>query len=284
MNSVKKEAIKDYLIINGEIKKVEDIDIFKKITKPPIYEVIRVIEGVPIFLEEHIERLKKSSQFTNYSINRAEEEIKEDIKNVILKNNVENLNIKLLIAEIDGKGDVFLIYFVESYYPEPILYEEGIHTILYHHERENPNAKLLNTNFKEKIKKRLEKDHVFEALLVNEDGCITEGSRSNIFFIKNDSVFTAPGEEVLLGITRKQILEVCSELNIKVVERNIYLEDLGEIDGAFMTGTSVNVLPITTIGKKKLDSVNNDIIKGIADGYLKKIKDYSISQRLFYYI
>ncbi len=276
---MEKEAIKDFLSINGEIIKVENTDIFEKIVKPPVYEVIRVIEGVPLFLEEHLERMEKSFQIAKYHINRTEEEIKKDIENIILKNRVENLNIKLLCAPIEGEGQVFLAYFIESYYPESEVYEEGIHTILYYYEREKPNAKILNTSFKERVNNKLKNNDAFEALLVNKNGRITEGSRSNMFFIKGDKVYTAPRGEVLLGITRKHILNICNELNLKLIEENIHVEDLVKIDGAFMTGTSVNVLPITTIEKQRLDSVNNFVIKTISSKYMEEVKKYIKSKK-----
>lgn len=269
-----KEGIKDFLIVNGEIKKIEDTDIFKNIIKPPIYEVIRVIDGIPIFLEEHLERLKESSRRANYSFSRNENEIKNDINKLITVNNVENLNIKLLYTKIEKGKDVLLVYFIESYYPKPELYRKGIHTILFDYERENPNIKITDNNFKEKVKRRLNETSAFEAILVNKDGYITEGSRSNIFFTKENIVYTASGKNVLLGITRKKVFEVCDELNIKIIENNIHLEELDNIDGAFITGTSINVLPISIIGNKEINSVNTNVIKKISEGYMRKIEDY----------
>ncbi|HLR35036.1 MAG TPA: aminotransferase class IV [Tissierellales bacterium] len=272
------EAIKDFFIINGKMEKVADTNIFEKITKPLIYEVIRVINGIPIFLEEHLERFEKSARLTGYSVSRTVEEIIEDIERLISKNNIRNLNIKLLYTEIQGNENIFLVYFIKSYYPEPVLYEEGIHTILYHYEREKPNVKKLNLNFKENVNNRLKETNAFEGLLVNREGCITEGSRSNIFFVIRENVYTAPKDEVLLGITRSRVLEVCKKLDLKVLEENIFLEDLKIVDGAFMTGTSVNVLPITTIEEKTLNSVNNNIIKKISDEYIREIKNYILNK------
>ncbi len=78
---------------------------------------------------------------------------------------------------------------------------------------------------------------------------------------------------MLLGITRKHIFQVCEELNIKIIEENIHVGDLDKLDGAFMTGTSVNVLPISTIDHIKLDSINNKMIQDINKGYVDKMKN-----------
>lgn len=272
---MKLEAIKDFIIIDGKLEPtIENIEMFKKIEKPSIYEVIRVIDEVPLFLEEHLERMRKSANLIDEKLTRDDEEIEEDIKKLILKNKVENLNVKLLLAHVEGMGNVFLTYFIKSFYPPQKYYRDGINTILFNHERENPNAKIQQSSFREEVAKELEKKNAFEALLMNKDGYITEGSRSNMFFVRDNKVYTAPKGDVLLGITRKYILQVCEELNIKIIEENIQVDDLEKLDGAFMSGTSVNVLPITTVDNIKLNSINNKVVREINKGYLNKMKDY----------
>lgn len=277
---MKPEAIKKYYMANGRLISTDDLDIFYSIEKPPIYEVIRVIDGIPLFLEDHLERMRISGELVGVSINRSDEEIEKDIMKLIEANGVENLNIKLLCANIEGEGQALLAYFIKSFYPPEEYYRDGIHTILFHHERENPNAKVLKSSFKEEVAKKLEENKAFEALLVNNDGYITEGSRSNMFFVKENKIYTAPKGTVLLGITRQHIMEVCKELSIEVVEENIHVDDLDRLEGAFMSGTSVNVLPISTIEDIRLNSVNNHIIRKIAKGYENKMKEYIKSKTL----
>lgn len=270
---MKAEAIEKYYLLNGELKSTEDLEIFNKIDKP-IYEVIRVIDEIPLFLEEHLERMRKSAELVTYNINRTDGEIEEDIKKLIFENQVKNLNVKLICTDIEGMGQVFLAFFIKSFYPPEEYYKEGIHTTLFHYERKNPNAKVQISNFKMEVAKRLEEKKAFEALLVNKDGYIPEGSRSNMFFVKEDKLYTAPKGDVLLGITRKHIFQVCEDLGIKIIEENIHVGDLDKLDGAFMTGTSVNVLPISTIDHIHLDSINNKMIKEINKEYVNKMMKY----------
>jgi branched-chain amino acid aminotransferase len=276
---MKAEAIKEFYMVNGKLEGTTNTEFFEKIEKPPIYEVIRVIDGVPLFLEDHLERMRKSAHIVDYKIERSNKNIEEDIKRLVLENKVKNLNVKLLCTDIEHMGQVFLVYFIKSFYPPRNYYEEGIHTTLFHYERKNPNAKVLVTSFKDEVAKRLKEKEAFEALLVSKDGYIPEGSRSNMFFVKGEKVYTAPKGDVLLGITRKHIFEVCENLNIKVIEENIHVGDLDKLDGAFMSGTSVNVLPITTIDHIKLNSVNNKIIKEINNAYISKMKEYINSKK-----
>lgn len=271
---MKPEAIKDYYIVNGKIKSVKDLDIFSKIIKPPIYEVIRVIDGVPVYLEDHLSRMRESANIVNKDLGISEKEIREDIKAVILRNNISNLNIKLLWAEASELGNVFIVYCVESFYPPEDYYTNGIKTILYTHERDNPNAKVLVTSFKEDVTKAMTMNDAFEALLVSKDGYITEGSRSNIFFVKDEIIYTAPKEEILLGITRKHLFIIANILNIKIIEKSIHKDDINDLDGAIMTGTSVNMLPIAKIDNIKLGSVDNKIIREVNNLYIKLTNEY----------
>lgn len=276
---MKAEAVKDYLIINGKIKRTKEVDIFEKIDKPSIYEVIRIIDGVPLFLEEHLDRMFFSAKLINYDIEKDRKEIEEEIKSLISNNKVERLNIKLLSSETEKEEKVFLVYFIESFYPPKDYYTNGIHTILFDYERNNPNAKVLFSSFKDEVSKEIKKQGAFEALLVNKSGYILEGSRSNTFFVKDNKVYTAKPKDVLLGITRKHIFKVCKKLDIGIIEESIHTEDLNKLEGAFMTGTSVNVLPISTIGKINLNSINNKLIKEINNYYVKQMENYILKHK-----
>ena len=87
-----------------------------------------------------------------------------------------------------------------------------------------------------------------EALLLNEDGYITEGSTSNIFFVKSSSLVTPPLESgILPGITRALVIEVAGTLGISVVEDNITLADLPQFHEAFLTASTMEIMPLVMI-------------------------------------
>lgn len=271
---MKSEAVGKFYIVDGKLKLAAENSLFQKIEKPSIYEVLRVVDGVPLFFEEHLSRMERSAQVIDYKIKRDSKEIEKDIEKLIQENQIKNQNIKLLSTDIEGIGEVFLIYFIESFYPPKKYYEEGIDTILFDYERKNPNAKIQMIEFREEVKRELDKKEAFEALLVNEEGYIPEGSRSNIFFVRGEKIYTGSKKDILLGITRKYIFEVCEKLNIGIIEGNIHVDDLNKMDGAFMSGTSVNVLPIRTIDDIEFDSTHNKMIDAINNGYVEIIKNY----------
>ncbi len=270
---MKTEVIKDFYVVNGKLINSNDLTLFEGITKPPIYEIIRVINGVPIYIEDHLNRMYESARLTGMNLGSTEKEIKSAIKETIIKNKVVNGNIKLLSGESNGRT-FFSVFCVESFYPPKEYYLDGIKTILYNYERDNPNAKVLHASFKEGIAKALKDSGAFEAILVKSDGYMPEGSRSNMFFLYKEKLYTAPKEEILLGITRKHVFSVAQKLGIPIVEESIHADDLKKIEGAFMTGTSVNILPISQIDNLKVNSVDNKIIKALMDAFDNMINEY----------
>ena len=271
---MKAEAIMDFYVVNGEVQSTGDQTIFQKISKPPIYEIIRVIDGVPIYLEDHLGRMFESAKLLGKSMDVSESYIREYIKMVIKNNKIDMNNIKLLWGEADKVGEVFMVYSVESFYPPKEYYDNGIKTILYNYERDNPNAKVQVASFKEDVAKKMNDADAFEALLVKDDGYIPEGSRSNVFFVKGGILYTAPRDEILLGITRKHMFKIADMLNIKIVEESIHIGDLNKIDGAFITGTSINMLPISIIDNVEINSAKNKIIGELNKVYMDLIKGY----------
>jgi len=268
-----KEIIEDYFISNGQ--KLEASEIAQAtVLQPTIYEVIRVIQGVPLFLEDHMERLQRSAESLDSDIKTVLPSIISDIKELILLNGNPEKNIKLVVFNLNNETPDYIMCFIKSSYPSKEQYAQGIHTILVHEERQNPNAKVVNNSLRELINQKLAETGAYEALLVNNNGEITEGSRSNLFFTEQGKIYTALAQDVLIGITRKYILEACSNLGLEVVEQPIPYSMLDYAEGAFITGTSPKLLPIASIERRQLDSANHEIVKKIMLEYDKILQRY----------
>lgn len=269
-----KEIAKNYFIYNGDILPSEKFDIEKTTVYPSVYEVIRIIDGVPLFFEEHINRLWSSIKLLGYEQPYDNATIKNYILELLKINNCYNYNVKIVINELNSEKPNLFIYYINSSYPTDELYEKGIHTILYEAERDNPNAKIIAAAFRDKVNTSMKNANAYEALLVNNRGEITEGSRSNVFFVKDDIFYTASAKDVLVGITRTRIIQLCLQLGYKVVEKPIHIDTLESIDGLFLTGTSPKVLPISTIDNRRYNSNTNSAIKAVHDAYNQLIDNY----------
>ncbi|GFR34668.1 aminotransferase class IV [Thermobrachium celere] len=261
------EAVLKYFLHNGKEYEVNNFDIIYKELSPSIYEVIRLINGKPVFLEDHIERLNNSAKLLGVNYSADLNEMKRQIVHLANINNIQNYNVKIVVNNFNDPN-VYL-FFIKSIYPTEYDYENGVKTTLYKATRENPNAKVINSQLREKINNYLKENNLYEAILVNNNDEITEGSRSNIFFIKNNTLYTAPKEDVLVGITRIKVIEIAKNLGFEVVERKIKVDQINDFEACFLTGTSPKVLPISHIDDKAFN-VKNPVLKKIMAEYDKK--------------
>ncbi len=241
-----------------------------------LYEVIRVEEGICLFLEDHMRRLQESLALSGRSFPIAIPGMRRILEGLVRKNGLYNGNIKLTVHFPEKAKPGLYTFFIPHYYPPVSFYQQGIDTDLFQAVRVNPNVKQLFPEMREKLTAFISSRNLYEALLVNEDGCVTEGSKSNVFFIQEDSVYTPPGVQVLKGITRNKVIELCNQLNIKFMEKSISTEELRSLDAAFLTGTSPKVLPIRQIGNLPFrvpHPVMNSLMQAyenLVDGYIQR--------------
>ena len=100
-------------------------------------------------------------------------------------------------------------------------------------------------------------NNCYETILVR-DGVVTEASHCNVFFVKDGIVYTHPANEhILNGITRQIVLEMCDNLNIKVIEEGILFNSIAAMDEAFLTGTSTQIAAIKRIDGHYFYTNNN---------------------------
>jgi branched-chain amino acid aminotransferase len=268
------EIIESYLISNSKIFPVSETVTLSAGSSKTIYEVIRVLSGVPLFLERHLERLEASAKLIGCTVGSIADKVESSIYELVKANNSPDKNIKIIVYNLENIIPDYMAYFIQSNYPTAAEYSSGVPVILFNEERANPNAKVVNYSFKEKVAAALSDSKAHEALLVNRENQITEGSRSNVFFVKNGVVYTAPKDSVLIGITRVCVFELCEKLAIEIVEEPLYISALGEMDGAFMTGTSPKLLPISTIDDMHFSSADNQTVKALMKGYDEMLQAY----------
>ena len=167
-------------------------------------------------------------------------------------------NIKITYSITEKNLDTF---FIKHSYPTDKMYNDGVKVILYFGERENPNAKIVNDNFRSGVNKEIENNGAYEAILIDRNGFITEGSRSNIFMIKDNVILTSPTKAVLPGVTRKKVFELANQLGFRVEEQEYSYKKINELDGMFISGTSPKILPISLVNDIKLNEKNSIILK-----------------------
>ena len=217
------------------------------------YEVIRVIGGKYLFLEDHLQRLETSC---NSHIPAVPERhsIEAQLRLLVNATEINTGNVKLIIYNVSGQTNM-VSFFISHFYPADEDYQMGVCVKTFRFERPDPNIKRWNELFRIRVNQFIRDETIYEALLVNEQGILTEGSRSNLFFINGEnSLLTAPLELVLPGITRKYVLQICDELGITVIEQAVSLVELNAMSGCFITGTSPKVLPVHQLNEIKYNA------------------------------
>lgn len=241
-----KECIGDFFILNDNLTPCSKFDDKYLYHGKAIYEAFRIYDGLPIFLEEHLNRMDQSSRISDFPIWLNHDQMISRIKDLINNNPNRFGNIKL-IFNINGDEQNFLAYLDNHSLPTKDEYQNGVRTGLYYAERENPNIKFVNMDLRIGTNKTIHDKGYYEVLLVSNDNKITECSRSNVFFIKNDIVFTPHVELVLPGINRDKVIEICDMLEVDMFENDINLDNLSEYEAAFITGTSPKAIQIKSI-------------------------------------
>lgn len=270
INMIPNDANADLISINGYIRPWVDCPEF--IEKQTVYEIIRVIDGVPLFFEDHLARFEKSFHILNERSSLKVEDVRLWVENYISNLSMDYGNVKFQHSFGSTSNGQFCCYSTRFKYPDQTLYQTGIATELLYEEREHPNAKDVQ-KVRDVANRFITEHSIYEALLVNHLNQITEGSKSNVFFISGDTFITAPGYQVLKGITRKYVIEAIEKCGFRIEERVFHADEIENISSAFISGTSPKVLPIKNIGAQHL-STETLQVKAVAEEYDRIIKNY----------
>lgn len=241
------ECFGNYFVQNGILQPAELFDNSLVYEGESVYEVLRMIRGLPVFFDDHFGRLESSTRLQKKLMLASRDQLRRDILTLAENEKLKDVNLKI-VFNYNGLMGSCLVYFIEPAYPTAEQYRKGVKGVLFHAERKDPESKVVNHKLRSEIYHKLIIENAYEALLVNRENCITEGSRSNVFFIRENVLYTAPDKKVLGGITRKHILEICRENGINVEFACTNADNIADYESAFMTGTSPLVLPFRNIG------------------------------------
>lgn len=223
-----------------------------------VYESIRTYNRKLFRYEDHLERLKRSLKETRIDFDNFNS-IKNIIYDLIKKNNIEK---EALIYLQITRGTAFprthsfpvekttptLFISVKEFKEDNEEQSKGVKVIL------QEDVRWLRCDIKSTsllpvvlANQKASEEGAEEAILVR-DGMITEGTHTNIFAVKEETVFTAPKSRLILdGITRKVVLEFCEKFKIDFKEKFIDKDDLKNFTEFFITSTTKEVTPVTMI-------------------------------------
>ncbi len=264
------KPIHSYYIDNEDAVKIENNELDSP--EGEIYEVIRISDGIPLFVEDHIDRFFNSASLAGLVTGLCANNIENRIKQLITITRVNNGNIRFSFL------NRFRAIFIPHTYPGEADFKEGVPCRLLHTERVNPQAKTMQVNIREAAGQLIKETGCYEVLLVDHDNHVTEGSRSNVFFVRNNCFYTPSSSDVLPGTTRKRIIALIGNLGWPLVEGKINVSNLPPFEAAFITGTSPKILPINKIENYSFRTDNllmRELMKKydeLVDEYLRNTK------------
>ena len=235
-----------------------------------VYETIRVNNKIPYFLKEHLERLELSAKTIglDHIFNTGQKT--EMVSSFIEKISEATFNLKLLLIGAVKKEDAQIFILASSpLFPERKWFKEGIKTITLKYERYWPHAKTLNMLGSYIAYKKAKENGCYDALLINRREEITEGTRTNVYFVKGSTLYSPPSSDILLGVMRMVLLRLIQASKIGFRQVCIPYKDISKFDGAFLTSTSSKILPI-----KQIDDYYFGEIPSLTRNLMKKLNEY----------
>ena len=232
-----------------------------------LFETMRVYSGKIFRLEHHLDRLFQSARSIFIELPITKNEIQSAIYAAIKLNGLSNSIVRLTVTrgELDSGVNVdysspptivILVKPVKAISKK--TYKEGIGIKLYKKSAirtQGISNKIKSCNYLSNIilRENALKENFFEAILLDHNHNVTEGTISNIFIIKNNQLKTPiTNEFVLSGIIRQAILDLCLENNIPFKEDLITERELYEADELFLTNSAIEILPVRNINHHKL--------------------------------
>lgn len=236
-----------------------------------VYETVRVSRGKGRFIEAHCRRLMGSAKIIGLEHTFSSEFVIKSVKHLISKNEVENCNIKILLlgGPLPEKAALNILC-LNPHYPDRKLYKQGAHTITTKLERLFPHAKTLNMLPSYLANREAKAAGAYEALLINRDGYIKEGTSTNFFALKGRTIFTPPEADILLGVTRENVLNFARKNGFKVEEKELELAGITKYDNLFLTSTSAKIMPIKSIDNQIWEQITPELkeLMRLFDNYL----------------
>lgn len=217
---------------------------------PMVYEVFRVLKHKPLFLTEHLGRMFHSIELLGFDKPYTLEQMNKHLFDLLDIEPERIGNIKIRLSW--WPEPILEIGYIPHKYPTLQEQTDGVNVATFHAIRNTPNIKIWNDALRKRTNQALKDLNVFEVLLVNEAGNVTEGSRTNHFYVKDSVLFTAPVSSVLPGITRQKVLDAADLLKIKKIEKYLHENEAASVDEMFTSGTSAGVQPVATVNGIRL--------------------------------
>lgn len=217
-----------------------------------VYESIKVIKSHPVYALDHINRLFNSAKGINLVHPFSSEDILISIYELLKANEMKEATVRILLTGGD-ESHLFITSDTILSYPDS-FYTEGVSVSTYIGERFLPLYKTSALLMNYLALKEAKSKGCFESLFIDRYDRALEGTRSNLFALKDNVFYTAHSEEVLEGVTRDKIIKAISHHSFDISYTPITLKEIknNSYDALFLSSTSMGALPIAAVDGVKM--------------------------------
>ena len=235
-----------------------------------VWEGLRVHDGHPAFLEEHLDRLWEGATAIALDIGLSRGELTERIYETLRANEMtDGVHIRLMVTRGPkstpyqdprlSAGPATVVVIAEHKDPVPATAERGLSLFTVHVRRASPDTLDPKLNAHSKLNDITACIQAYtagadEALMLDPQGFVATCNSTHFFVVRRGEVWTSSGAYCLGGITRGNVLRVCREAGIPSQERLFSLTDVYSADEAFVTGTFAGVVPVHTVDGRTIGS------------------------------
>jgi branched-chain amino acid aminotransferase len=214
-----------------------------------VFDFMRTYDGKPFKLHEHLLRLENSARLIQLDMPASVAEIEQIVHETLRRNSLPETNVRVVltggvstdgITPISRPGLIVLVTPLHTYPAE--CYEKGIKVITVKIDRYLPDAKTINYIPAILALKKAKAAGALEALYLNQQGHILEGTTTNFFIFHSNQLIT-PQDGILPGLTRDVVLAL-AQRHFEVVEQAVTFEDVRQADEAFISASNKEIMPV----------------------------------------
>jgi branched-chain amino acid aminotransferase len=217
-----------------------------------VFDLMRTYGGRPYFLDAHIKRLMRSAEHIGLVLPWSHETLCRKVLETLERNTLKEANIRIVVtggpspdfSTPQGRPRLLILVNPAPELPEQ-WYRQGVKIISFRTQRFIPDAKSINYIPATIAMQQARECNAVEAVYVDREDRVLEGTTSNLFAVIADELVT-PGEHILKGITRQEILDLCDDL-VPVVLREIAFGELLTAREVFITGSNKGLVPVVQV-------------------------------------
>lgn len=258
-----------YVIFNGELILESDANLgisdLAIVRGYAIFDFFKTVRNVPVFWEDNLDRFYQSAHLMDLPVHYTRAELKTQIQTLMQANAIPDSGIKLLLTggySTDGYSiaEPNLIISQQPLQRNIRMEQQGLKLLPFNYHR--PFSLVKSIDYVMGIQAlKVAKAQGADDVLYIQNSQFSECPRANFFLISQDGHLLTAGDDVLQGITRKKIIEIAKTI-MHVEVRNITLQDLETATEAFISSTTKNITPVTSlVGYKDFDVQAGPITK-----------------------